>query len=296
MPHLDQYLALGIDSLKVEGRNKSVYYVAVVARIYRKAMDDWERDPDNWSPQSYMNELMNVSNRGYTLAFHDGRLTNYAHNYEQTQTLGEWEFAGFVCANSDDGVHVEVKNKLVSGDVLEFLPPDGGDTILLRVYEFESAANGKITQEVHAGTKPVIKIPFSAFDHEDAERLKARLPELTVVRKETPLTQTQWDRLKLDRVGQRLEVTCNTHDPVHPLYEKKRAALRNSLREDNKTRKIKSPRLGLDTCCGRGCNGCLMFWHDPAYEKARAIMARKKQGETLDRDMRQNAESRSQTA
>ncbi len=147
MPKLDQYLALGVDSLKVEGRNKSVYYVAVVARIYRKAMDDWARDPENWNPQSYMAELMNVSNRGYTLAFHDGRLTNYAHNYEQTQTLGEWEFAGFISETVDDAFHVEVKNKIVAGDVLEFLPPDGEDTILLRVYEFENVVNGKITSE-----------------------------------------------------------------------------------------------------------------------------------------------------
>jgi len=287
MPKLDQYLALGIDSLKVEGRNKSVYYVAVVARIYRKAMDDWARDPQSWNPRPYMDELMNVSNRGYTLAFHDGRLTNYAHNYEQTQTLGEWEFAGFVCAITDDAFHVEVKNKIVAGDVLEFLPPDGGETILLRVYEFESAHNGKITSEVHAGTKPVIRIPFAQFDHEDVKTIKQRMPELTVVRKETPLTKTQWDRLKLDRVGQRLEVTCNTDDPAHPLYVRKRETLRDSLKEDNKTRKIKSPRLGLDTCCGRGCNGCMMFWHDPAYEKARALMASKKQGETLERDMRE---------
>jgi len=290
MPKLDQYLALGVDSLKVEGRNKSVYYVAVVARIYRKAMDDWARDPENWSPKPYMDELMNVSNRGYTLAFHDGRLTNYAHNYEQTQTLGEWEFAGFICNVVEDAFHVEVKNKIVAGDVLEFLPPDGGETILLRVYEFENAVNGKITEEVHAGTKPVIRIPFAQFDHTEIANLKARLPELTVVRKETPLTKTQWDRLKLDRVGQRLEVTCNTDDPVHPLYERKREKLRASLKEDNKTRKIKSPRLGLDTCCGRGCNGCLMFWNDPAYEKARALMTQKKQGAMLDRDMRETVQ------
>lgn len=296
MPKLDQYLALGIDCLKVEGRNKSVYYVAVVARIYRKAMDDWARDPDNWNPRPYMDELMNVSNRGYTLAFHDGRLTNYAHNYEQTQTLGEWEFAGFISEIVDDAFHVEVKNKIVAGDVLEFLPPDGGDTILLRVYDFESAHNGKVTSEVHAGTKPVIRIPFSQFDHEDVVSLKQRMPELTVVRKETPLTKTQWDRLKLDRVGQRLEVTCNTDDPVHPLYERKRESLRASLKEDNKTRKIKSPRLGLDTCCGRGCNGCLMFWNDPAYEKARALMATKKQGETLERDMREDVQTASPAA
>ncbi|HFC05033.1 MAG TPA: peptidase U32, partial [Rhizobiales bacterium] len=297
MPKLDEYLALGINSLKVEGRNKSIYYVAVVARIYRKAMDDWARDPENWNPRHYMDELMNVSNRGYTLAFHDGRLTNYAHNYEQTQTLGEWEFAGFISRVEDDGLVLEVKNKLVAGDVLEFLTPDGGDTILLRLYEFEHADTGKVTSEVHAGTKPFIRIPYRLFDHENLEGLKNRVPELTVVRKESPLTQTQWDRLKLDKVAQGLEVTGNIENPVHPLYQRKRDALRESLKQDSKTRKIKSPRLGLDTCCGRGCNGCLMFWNDPAYEKARAIMATKKQGETLDRDMRQTDDgNKDQTA
>ena len=287
MPKLDQYLELGVDSLKVEGRNKSIYYVAVVARIYRKAMDDWARDPKNWNPKPYMDELMNVSNRGYTLAFHDGRLSNYAHNYEQTQTIGEWEFAGTIVEITDDAFHMEIKNRMVAGDVLEFLPPDGHDTILLRLYEFENVnKNGEITDVINAGTKPVIRIPFDLFDQESIDELKKRIPLMCVVRKETPLTQIQWDRLKLDREAQRLEVCGNTEIPVQPLYEKKRAALRTSLDEASKTRKIKSPRLGLDTCCGRGCNGCMMFWHDPVYEKARQIMATKKQGETLDSDMR----------
>ncbi|MCP4183636.1 MAG: peptidase U32, partial [Hyphomicrobiales bacterium] len=286
MPKLDQYLELGIDSLKIEGRNKSVYYVAVVARVYRKAMDDWARDPENWDPRPYMEELMNVSNRGYTLAFHDGRLTNYAHNYEQTQTIGEWEFAGIITELTNDAIHMEVKNKLVAGDVLEFLPPDGGETILIRLYEFENIRNGEMKDEISAGTKPIIRIPFDLFDRENITRLKTRLPQMTIVRKETPLTKTQWNRLKLDREAQRLEVAGKTDNPVQPLYGKKRQALREALHEADKTRKIKSPRLGLDTCCGRGCNGCMMFWHDPAYEKARQVMATKKQGETLDWDMR----------
>ncbi len=287
MPKLDQYLELGIDSLKVEGRNKSIYYVAVVARIYRKAMDDWARAPDKWDPRPYMEELMNVSNRGYTLAFHDGRLTNYAHNYEQTQTIGEWEFAGVISKVDDDAFHMEIKNKLVAGDVLEFLPPDGGETILIRLYEYENTKNGEVTEFINAGTKPVIRIPFALFDQENIRELKSRIPPMCVVRKETPLTQTQWNRLKLDREAQRLEVTGKTENPVAPLYEKKREKLRDALTKANKDRKIKSPRLGLDTCCGRGCNGCMMFWHDPAYEKARELMATKKQGETLDADMRE---------
>ena len=80
MPRLNDYLALGLDSLKVEGRNRSAYYVAVAARAYRMAIDDWQKDPTNWKPDAYMRELATIPNRGYSLAFHEGKLTHHAHN------------------------------------------------------------------------------------------------------------------------------------------------------------------------------------------------------------------------
>ncbi|MCK5922038.1 MAG: U32 family peptidase, partial [Methylococcales bacterium] len=77
LPKLDDYLKLGIDSLKVEGRNKGPYYAAIVARAYRMAIDDWYEDPENWSYETYMEEILTVPNRGFSLAFHDGRLQHY---------------------------------------------------------------------------------------------------------------------------------------------------------------------------------------------------------------------------
>ncbi|TNE36114.1 MAG: hypothetical protein EP347_11860, partial [Alphaproteobacteria bacterium] len=49
-------------------------------------------------------------------------------------------------------------------------------------------------------------------------------------------------------------------------------------------RTVKSPRYGVEGCCGKGCNGCLVFWHDPAYAKAREKLSAKKQGEKLEGD------------
>lgn len=292
MPKLDEYLKLGVDSLKVEGRGKSIYYVAVVARAYRAAMDDWGRDPENFDPKPYMDELINVTNRGFTLAFHDGRLSNYAHNYEQTQSLGAWEFAGQIVEMDDSAFYLDVKNRLQAGDVMEFLTPDGGETILLRLYEFENVNNGKITDVVHAGIKPRIRIPFALFDRENIDEIKARMPIGTVVRKETLLTQAQWDRMKLDKVAQKIEVDGKTENPANPLYVNRRAKLQASLQAANQDKKPKvNPKLGLDGCCGRGCNGCLMFWNDPAYQKARELMKDKKQGELLEHDMRQETET-----
>lgn len=289
MPVLDQYLKLGVDSLKVEGRNKSMYYVAAVARVYRAAIDAYYEDPENWSPNAYMRELATVANRGYTLAFHDGRLSNYGHNYEDTQSFGEWEFAGIISDVTDDAFIMKVKNRIIAGDVLEFLPPDCQvDTSLLRIYEFEHVKDGRVAEEVHAGPQPEVRIPFALFDQEDAESLKARFPVMTIVRKETPLTQKQWDRLKLDRAARRLELSDHSHDEMlDAFYAKRRDALVESREADNKDKTFKSARLGIEGCCGRGCNGCMIFWHAPEFEKARAAMARKKQGEMLDKNARE---------
>lgn len=282
MPKLDDYLRIGIDSLKVEGRNKSQYYVALVARAYRMAIDDWYADPDGWSPEKYMAELETVQSRGYTLAFHEGRLTNHGHNYENTSTLAEWEFAGLVHSVEQDGFTMEVKNRIEAGDVLEFVSPVSRDTIFLRIYEFIDAKSGIVTDVVHAGQKPVIRIPFSWFVREDQDRLRTAYPEMTIIRKERPLTRDQWDRLKMDREASKIELGQGSD----ALYDKRRDALVISLDEANAERKFKTPRLGVEGCCGRGCNGCLIFWQDPAYEKARELMVSKKQGEMLAKNAR----------
>ncbi|MDB2415481.1 U32 family peptidase C-terminal domain-containing protein [Rickettsiales bacterium] len=279
MPKLDDYLKIGVDSLKVEGRNKSQYYVAMVARAYRMAIDDWYKDPDNWNWEEYMDELLTIPNRGYTYAFHEGRLVNHSHNFEDTHSLADWEFAGLISSVEDDAFLVEVKNKIEAGDVLEFVSPNARETIFLRIYEFEHVKNGKITTEVNAGQKPIIRIPFALFEHEDIEILKNLFPEMSVIRKERALTKSQWARLKLDKEAHNIETGKGTGKK----YEQKRDALANAVIEEDSMREFKTPRSGVEGCCGRGCNGCLVFWHDPKYEKARAIMKDKKQGEMIDK-------------
>ncbi len=276
MPKLDQYLKLGVDSLKVEGRNKSQYYVALVARAYRMAIDDYYEDPENWNPKKYMQELDTVQGRGYTLAFHEGRLTNHAHNFENTSTMAEWEFAGLISKVEKDAFLFEVKNKIESGDVLEFISPLRRDTMLLRIYEFDDIHKGEVTTVVNAGQKPMVRIPFSLFDRESEELIHA-FPEMSVVRKERPLSKEQWDRIKFDKEASKIELGKTDQSKYFQLRDN----LKESIEENNKNRIFKTPRLGVEGCCGRGCNGCLIFWQDPAYEKARTLMAEKKQGEML---------------
>ena len=277
MPKLPDYLSIGIDSLKVEGRGKSPYYVALVARAYRMAIDDWYADPEGWDAESYMEELATVPNRGYTLAFHDGRLTNYAHGYEETSTFAEWEFAGLVDEVREDAFIVRVKNKLEAGDVIELVSPKLRAPIAIRLYEFEDVKTGKVFDVVNPGTQPQIRVPFSLFDREDPELLREHVPVMTVLRKERALTPAQWERLKHDAEAHDLELGRGDEG----LYSRKNEKLQAAMDADQTKRSIKSPRLGTEGCCGRGCNGCTIFWYDDKYAKARELLARNEQGQLL---------------
>lgn len=280
MPKLNEYLEIGVDSLKVEGRGKSEYYCAIVARAYRMAIDDYYADPENWDPKPYMRELEAVGNRGYTLAFHEGRLTNYAHNYEHTASLAQWEYAGVVTEVTEDAFLVEVKNKLVAGEVLEFVSPIARETVLLRVYDFENAATGQRTEVVQGSTKTVIRLPFTLFDHEDIDALKLRFPQYSVMRKERALTEEQWNRVRFDKLTQGLEISGKENPAA---YAKRRDALAKSIEEDGNTRRFKTNRVGVEGCCGKGCNGCMIFWQDDQYARAREVLLKRKQGQQLSR-------------
>ena len=280
MPKLDEYLKIGIDSLKVEGRGKSEYYCAIVARAYRMAIDDYYADPENWDPKPYMRELESVGNRGYTLAFHDGRLTNYAHDYEHTAAIAQWEYAGVVTDITDDAFLVEVKNKLEAGEVLEFVSPVARQTVLLRLYDFENAETGERHDVVQGGTRTTIRIPFALFDHEDTDALRARFPAFSVMRKERALSEEQWNRIRFDKLTQGLETGGRRNDAA---YEKRRDALAESVAENATERRFKTNRVGTEGCCGKGCNGCLIFWQDDTYARAREVLLQRKQGEQLSR-------------
>ena len=280
MPKLDEYLKIGVDSLKVEGRGKSEYYCAIVARAYRMAIDDYYADPENWDPKPYMRELESVGNRGYTFAFHEGRLTNHAHNYEHTASISQWEYAGVVSDVTEDAFLIEVKNKLEAGDVLEFISPIARETVLLRVYDFEKADNGDRVEVIHGGTKTIIRLPFALFDHENHDDLKARFPQYSVMRKERPLTDEQWNRIRLDKLTQGMEVS-GKGNPV--AYERRRDTLVESIGEEGRDRRFKTNRVGVQGCCGKGCNGCMMFWQDDQYMRAREVLLKRKQGEQLTR-------------
>ena len=182
MPRLNDILKIGMDSLKVEGRNKTEYYAGTVARVYRKAIDDYYANPEKWDYQKYMDDLYTLQNRGYCLGFHDGKLTNISQNYEYTRTLGEWLFAGSIVEWQGDDAIFEVRNYINGGEFIDFLIPNTLENLRLTLTEFEDADSGEITPRVSAGQGKKIRIRPEQWKMPIAE-VKAKLPQYVIARK-----------------------------------------------------------------------------------------------------------------
>ncbi|HGG62956.1 MAG TPA: peptidase U32, partial [Rhodobacteraceae bacterium] len=154
------------------------------------------------------------------------------------------------------------------------------ETVLLRMYDFEDAATGEKKDVIHGGTRTTVRIPFSLFDHEDPEVLRARFPQYSVMRKERALTEEQWARIRLDKLTQGLEINGKENEKA---YNKRRDELVEKIGENTNDRRFKTNRVGVEGCCGKGCNGCMMFWQDDQYARAREVLMKRKQGEQLTR-------------
>ena len=206
MPRLPDLLSANIDSLKVEGRNKTEYYAGTVARVYRKAIDDWYKSPSNWDYNNYMKELNTLQNRGYCLGFHDGKLTNLSQNYEYTRTLGDWLFAGSIIEWQGNDAILEIRNYINSNEEIEFLSPSGLQNISLKLSEFEDATTGETSPKVSAGQGKAIRIKPSSWPL-PIEEIKKLLPQYVIARKFTPLKDES--RKMLDCKESEFQTLCN---------------------------------------------------------------------------------------
>ena len=202
MPRLNDLLRIGMDSLKVEGRNKTEYYAGVVARAYRQAIDDYYANPEAWSCDKYMPELMTLQNRGYCLGFHDGKITNISQNYEYTRTLGEWLFAGSIVEWQGDDAIFELRNYIEAGETIQFLLPHSLENFDLVLQSFEDAEIGEITSKVSAGQGKKIRIRPEMWGR-DVQEIKKLLPQYVIARKHQPLKGENQEMYqhKLDEFG-----------------------------------------------------------------------------------------------
>ncbi len=124
--HIPELIEAGIDSLKIEGRMKSVHYVATVVKNYREAIDSFLEDPDNWEckPQ-WLEELKKVSHRSYSTGFYFNKPSADDQTYDSSGYIRTHEFVGKVLEydSTTKGALIEQRNKFSTGDIVEIFGP-----------------------------------------------------------------------------------------------------------------------------------------------------------------------------
>ena len=170
MPRLRDVLESHPDSLKIEGRNRSEYYVGSVVHAYRCAMDAYARDPENFNPAPFMDMLNRMESRGYTTAFFDGNLGPDAHNYETTRSTSAWHAAGVITAVDDEKITLELRNEIKQGDEITFILPNIATDITVQLPQIINAQNGEFVPKMSAGQNNSLIIPRQWINSADYQK------------------------------------------------------------------------------------------------------------------------------
>ncbi|MHB8063587.1 MAG: peptidase U32 family protein [Ruminiclostridium sp.] len=124
--HIPQLVESGIFSFKIEGRMKSSFYVATVVSAYRKAIDAYMSDPENYKFDSeWLSELSKASHREYTTGFYFNKTTGEDQIYNTSSYIREYDFVGLVLEyNSETKIaKIEQRNRMIVGDEIEVMSP-----------------------------------------------------------------------------------------------------------------------------------------------------------------------------
>ena len=159
-PFLDLICNAGVDSLKIEGRAKTFYYVASVTAVYRRALDQYLADPMNENfelPEEVLAELTRTSHRHYSPGFYFGR--EQARQATDSATyIREWEFVGTVDGWENGVASCQQRGKWSLGDTLEVLCPDGR-SIPLNPEWIKNEAGELVESTPHAMERYTIPTP-----------------------------------------------------------------------------------------------------------------------------------------
>ena len=126
--HIPDLIDAGIDSLKIEGRMKTALYVATVARTYRKALDDYKRDPKLYEKNMpwYQEQISNCTYRQFTTGFFYGKPDETTQIYNSNTYVKEYTYLGVVGEKNPEGLYqISQRNKFSLGEKIEVMKPNG---------------------------------------------------------------------------------------------------------------------------------------------------------------------------
>lgn len=150
--HIPDIVESGIMSLKIEGRIKTAYYVGVVIRIYREAIDDYLKDPLLYESKKsyYLEEVMKASYRGFTTGFYYGKPDENEQIYTSSSYIRTYDFVGMVLEyDAETGfATIEQRNKFVIGDEIEFMCHNG-NMFIQKIEQMYNEDNEQIEEAPH---------------------------------------------------------------------------------------------------------------------------------------------------
>ena len=163
--YIKKLVDLGIDSFKVEGRTKSLYYVSAVAKTYRQLIDN--KIDVNFA----FNELKKVGNRGYTEGFFIGDNNSSSYSYDISKGLAGADFLGIIQDKKDENTfEVLIKNKVLLNQKLEIITPNY--STLADVIKIEHKKKGEVDV---ANTNDEIYLTFNSDNNDWKEEYKYAL-------------------------------------------------------------------------------------------------------------------------
>lgn len=162
---LPEIIEMGVDSLKIEGRLKTEYYLATIINTYRTAIDDYIKDPENYDYTKYLNELEKTKTRGLTTFYFNDKNNRDFQEYEGKQYNPNFEFGGKVQEFNKEKSIIEIKNRLQIGDKLELIIPDQIEAFKFTIDKLWDAETDEPIEFVNPGKegqKVKLHIPVEA--------------------------------------------------------------------------------------------------------------------------------------
>lgn len=120
---IPEIIDMGVDSLKIEGRLKTEYYLATVVNVYRTAIDDYCNNPKGYDVTKYQKELEKTKTRGLTTFYFNDPKNKDFQEFEGKQYNPDYEFGGKVVEYNSEKSIVEIRNRWQVGDTLEIIVP-----------------------------------------------------------------------------------------------------------------------------------------------------------------------------
>ena len=155
---------LNVDSLKIEGRLKTEYYLATVINAYRNAIDDYFKYPSRYDYTKYLKELEKTKTRGLTTFYFNDRNNKDFQDYTGNQYNSEYEYGGKVIKTDKDlKTVIEIKNKLQKNDLMEIIIPGQIEPVEFKIeglWDYETDEEIGYINPGRANQKVKLRLPI----------------------------------------------------------------------------------------------------------------------------------------